>query len=126
MIWELKEHRDHRQQNRFGLTMQASFSWSSVNGEPQYGDGVTRDVGAHSVYIYARHMPIVGAAVAVNLSFPALDRDGTAPMLSGRGTVVRLDPAGSAASGFAVVVRFAVSQCERPSSSQRASLDQSP
>jgi len=121
MNWERIKKLDRRQQShRFGLAAPASFSWLSPDGEPHHGEGITRDIGAHGVYIYAHHRPITGTVVEVNVSFPSLDPGGVTLTLSGRGIVVRLDPAESDDLGFAAAVSFALPQCKRRLTAQRA------
>jgi hypothetical protein len=110
MIWERIEQLDRRQRShRFGLAAPASFSWLSPDGEQHHGEGITRDIGADGVYMYAHHTPIAGTVVEVNVSFPSLDAGGVMVRLSGRGTVVRLDLAERDTLGFAAAVKFAVS-----------------
>jgi hypothetical protein len=109
MNWEREKKLDRWQQShRFGLAVAASFSWLSPDAEPRQGEGITRDISAHGVFIYAHRLPIKGALVEVNVSFPSLDANGRMVRLSGRGIVVRLYPSERKASGFAAPVNFAV------------------
>ena len=109
MNWEQTKQLERRQRShRYDLAAPASFSWLSPDAEPRQGEGITRDISAHGVFIYAHRMPITGALVEVNVSFPSLDANGTMVRLTGKGTVVRLDPSEREPSGFAAAVNFAV------------------
>jgi hypothetical protein len=109
MIREPMKQLDRRQRShRYGLEAPASFSWLSPKGEPHQGQGITRDIGACGVFIYAHPAPITGTLVEVSVSFPAMDNNGALVRLTGIGTVVRLDPSEKEPSGFAAAVSFAV------------------
>jgi hypothetical protein len=115
MIWERIKLDRRQQSHRFGLAASASFWWLSPDGEPHHGEGITRDIGARGVYIYAHHTPITGTVVGVNVRFRSLDPGGVTLTLSGRGIVVRLDPAERDNLGFAAAVSFAVAPMQTTS-----------
>ncbi len=75
---------DQRVQNRFGIAMAIT-----IDGE----QGRTHDLSAQGVLLETQLRPLVGATVALGLSFPAAGRT---RQLGCRGRVVRVEPHGDA------------------------------
>lgn len=91
---------------RYAITASARFTWDGPDGKRHEGRGKTRDIGTFGVFIYAHPVPIPGAAIEVIVDMPSLAGGEVGVRLSGRGTVLRVDPADRAATGFAAQVVF--------------------
>ena len=86
---------DRRRQIRFGLRAHVFFAWTDRDGVTHKGEGFTRDISSHGVYIHAE-----GGApterdveIDINILLPSsLDTPRTLHM-SGRAKVTRVESA---------------------------------
>jgi hypothetical protein len=100
-----------RKANRYRLGALVFFYWATPNGPAQSGQGTTRDINSHGVYVQADKSPPVGALVQMDILLPKLAYAGPGMHLTGEGVVLRVDrsdPADPAAApaGFAASVQF--------------------
>lgn len=100
-----------RKAKRYRLSAPAVFEWASQGGDPHGGQGVTRDVNASGVYVFADALPPVGALVHLEILLPKLTGPGARICLTGEGVVFRVEPRGShgtetSKAGFAASVQF--------------------
>ena len=85
--------------------------WAPHDGEPQSGQGVTRDINAFAVYVLTNALPPAGALVQMEIVLPKLADTGPGMHLTGEGVVLRVDCRGTKANrttecGFAASVHF--------------------
>ena len=73
-----------RKAKRYRLSAPAVFEWASQGGDPHGGQGVTRDVNASGVYVFADALPPVGALVHLEILLPKLTGPGVADLLDWR------------------------------------------
>src|ERR1700733_14884994 len=62
-----------RKSNRYALRAPVLVEWAPQNGEPQSGQGVTRDINTFGVYIVTETLPPVGALVQMDILLPKLE-----------------------------------------------------
>ena len=77
-----------RKNNRYRLSAPVFFYWSTPNGPPQSGDGMTRDVDTTGAYINSSELPPVGALVQMDIMLPNLTGCGPGVHLTGEGVVL--------------------------------------
>ena len=100
-----------RKAKRYRLSAPALFLWAPHEGNPQSGQGMTRDINASGVYIQTEVLPPVGALVQLDILLPKLDDPGFGMSLAGEGVVLRVEPHGpksadAGEAGFAASVQF--------------------
>lgn len=100
-----------RKATRYRLSAPALFMWAPHDGEPQSGQGVTRDINTFGVYVLTNALPPAGALVQIEIVLPKLADTGPGMHLTGEGVVLRVDPRGTRANGntecgFAASVQF--------------------
>jgi len=93
------------------LSAPALFLWAPHEGEPQGGQGVTRDINASGVYVLTDQLPPVGALIQVEVLLPKMEDSSVGMSLAGEGVVLRVEPSGSQGAGtsergFAASVHF--------------------
>jgi hypothetical protein len=91
---------------RFPLSVPVEFSWLGPDRSWKAGHGTTRDVSIHGIFIFTYAVPIPGSTIEVSVQLPSLMTSGAQMKLVGSGTVLRVDPPDSQATGFAAEVRF--------------------
>lgn len=102
---------EQRKTKRYRLSARALFEWASHGGEPQGGQGVTRDINASGVYVVTDTLPPVGALIQLEVLLPKLADPGVGMSLAGEGVVLRVEPRRSRSTkisdaGFAASVHF--------------------
>jgi hypothetical protein len=100
-----------RRANRYRLIAPVFFYWAPQNGPAQSGQGTTRDLNSHGVYVQADEAPPVGALVQMDILLPKLAFSGSGMHLTGEGVVLRVEKqrsnSGAATEGgFAASVQF--------------------
>jgi hypothetical protein len=100
-----------RRARRYRLSAPALFLWAPHEGEPQGGQGVTRDINASGVYVLTDQLPPVGALIQVEVLLPKMEDSSVGMSLAGEGVVLRVEPSGSQGAGtsergFAASVHF--------------------
>jgi len=84
-----------RQNHRYRLAAQVSFSCKYANGDVKGGKGLTQDISKSGIFILAPAPPPLEAAVLLDVILPLPETTGT--KLRSHGHVVRIE-----AEGFAV------------------------
>lgn len=108
--------RESRQSHRYPLRNPVLFCWAPLVGQPQSGQGVTRDINDSGVYVLADSLPQVGALVQLEI-FPSKLPDARLGMhMIGDGVVIRVEPGDTTQGGFAASVHFYPEQSELVSS----------
>jgi hypothetical protein len=100
-----------RKAKRYQLNAPAHFLWAPQGGEPQSGEGVTRDINIFGVYVLTDALPPVGALVQMEIALPKLVDTGSGMHLHGEGVVRRAEPhsakgVGASEGAFAASVQF--------------------
>ncbi len=100
-----------RKAKRYQLSAPAFFMWAPQDGEPQSGQGVTRDINTFGVYVLTDAVPPVGARVQMEIVLPKLADTGSGMHLHGEGVVLRAEPhsakgVGTIGRGFAASLQF--------------------
>jgi hypothetical protein len=85
---------ERRRQIRFGLRATVHFSWIDRDGVVHKGDGFSRDISSHAVYVYAewRAQPQRDADIEVDILLHSFSEDERILHMSGRAKVVRVEP----------------------------------
>jgi hypothetical protein len=88
------ESLERRRQIRFGLRATVHFSWTDRDGVMHKGDGFSRDISSHGVYVYAewRAQPQRDADIEVDILLHSFSEDERVLHMSGRAKVVRVEP----------------------------------
>ncbi len=102
-----------RKAKRYLLNAPAHFIWAPKGGEPQSGQGVTRDINTFGVYIQTDALPLLDALVQLEIVFPKLADTGCGMHLHGEGVVLRTESrgsqgAGASDGGFAISTQFSL------------------
>jgi hypothetical protein len=95
-----------RKQNRYKLNAPVHFMWAPHDGEPQGGQGITRDINTFGVYVMTDALPSVGARVQMEIALPALRDAGSGMQLTCEGVVLRCDYDDATKRGFAASAQF--------------------
>ena len=95
-----------RKGTRYSLKKMALFSWALKAGEPQSGQGVTRDINDSGVYVLTDELPQVGSLVQLDILVPELPGSYLGMHLLGDGVVIRVEHHGATQGGFAASVHF--------------------
>jgi hypothetical protein len=95
-----------RKAKRYQLSSPALFMWAQPVGEPQSGQGVTRDINTSGVYVHTDAVPPVGARVQMEIVLPKLGDSSPGMHLQGEGMVLRCEDGDANKSGFAASVQF--------------------
>ena len=85
---------ERRRQIRFGLHAPVHFSWTDRNGVIHKGEGFSRDISSHGVYVYAewRTQPQRDADIDVDILLHSFSEDQVTLHMSGRAKVIRVEP----------------------------------
>ena len=73
-----------RKAKRYRLSAPALFVWAPQDGNPQSGQGVTRDINTFGVYVLTDALPPVGALVQMEVLLPKLTDPGVGMPLAWR------------------------------------------
>jgi hypothetical protein len=95
-----------RKAKRYQLSAPAIFLWAPLDGKPQSGLGITRDINTFGIYVQTDEMPAVGSLVQMEIVLPKLTENGPGMHLHGEGVVLRCDYLGIHHSGFAASAQF--------------------
>jgi hypothetical protein len=96
-----------RKGNRYRLNAPVQFLWSSQDGVPHSGQGVTRDINTTGVYVQVNVFPPAGSRIQMEILLPGLSNARHGMHLSGEGIVIRTEPRRPACEGgFAAEVQF--------------------
>jgi len=82
---------ERRNQIRFNLRAPVNFSWTDSAGAVHYGEGVTRDISSHGVYVRAEWRPPEEAHIHVDISLPSLLETNKTLVMTGKAKVVRVE-----------------------------------
>lgn len=88
---------------RYAVSADVLFSWEE-RGAYTKGEGVTRDMSTHGLFVYSSILPPESAPVRIEVVFPPLLERGMPVRIKVRGRVTRVEEelAGALQSGFAV------------------------
>lgn len=100
-----------RSANRYRLGAPVFFYWAPQTGPAQSGQGTTRDINSHGVYVQTDELPPAGVLVQMDILLPKLTFSRSGMHLTGEGVVLRVERQGSNDSGtpsggFAASVQF--------------------
>ena len=86
---------DRRRQIRFGLRAHVFFAWTDRDGVPHKGQGFTRDISSHGVYIHAEgRAPMErDTEIDINILLPSSFDTHRTLHMSGRAKVIRVEAA---------------------------------
>jgi hypothetical protein len=106
-----------RRNYRYLLSAPVFYYWSTPNGQPESGAGVTRDIHTTGAFINSMELPPVGARVQMDIMLTTVLGGGPGAHLTGEGVVLRVEPHNEKApstskSGFAVSMQFYVESSE--------------
>jgi hypothetical protein len=90
-----------RKAKRYQLNAPVSFMWAPLDGRPQTGRGMTRDINTFGIYISTDALPPVGARIQIEITLPKLLNPGPGMHLHGEGVVLRCERGTTARRGFA-------------------------
>jgi hypothetical protein len=91
---------------RFSISAPAVFQWKQEEGTSLEGNGVTRDISAHGIFVMAQAAPQASCEVEVSVALRPPVFRGANLHLRGVGSVVRVDSEGSEIVGFAAFITF--------------------
>lgn len=106
-VSEANGHRsvDRRVRSRYELTVPVTFLWKGVHGARYRGEGYTRDLSEHGIYVVTNTCPPLEANLRMELFLPPLKRRGAPVHMRGRAKIVRIESEPPAApQGFAAIV----------------------
>ena len=83
-----------RQNHRYRLTAQVSFTWEFTSGDIHEGKGLTRDISKSGIFVLTPAAPPLDAAVLLEVILPLPETPGT--KLRSHGHVIRIEPEGFA------------------------------
>ena len=89
---------DLRQNKRYQLKALVTFSWENSDGFYHYGEGQTRDISVHGVFVVTDKRLPLGSPLRLEVFLPALDDTSFGVCLRSGGKVIRAEE-----KGFAVV-----------------------
>ncbi|HLE36318.1 MAG TPA: PilZ domain-containing protein [Candidatus Acidoferrales bacterium] len=89
---------ERRQAVRFPLHLAVGFFWKDEQGVRRGGDGRSRDLSTHGVYVRSGVSPEVGANLDLSILLPKLPRSVRVLEMQAKGRVVRVE----GTLGFAV------------------------
>ena len=89
---------ERRQAVRFPLHLEVAYFWKDEHGARRGGDGRSRDLSTHGVYIRSGLVPELGATLDLSILLPKLPRSARVLEMQAKGRVVRSE----SALGFAV------------------------
>jgi hypothetical protein len=92
--WSGSESLERRRQIRFGLHAPVHFLWIDRDGVIHKGEGFSRDISSHGVYVYAEwHVqPQSDADIKIDISLHSFSETDRAVHMSGSAKVIRVEP----------------------------------
>ena len=116
---------ERRKGKRFHLRLAVLFSWRDAQGRLQSGEGWSRNIGSHGVYVMTNAAPPAGSLLEMNIFLPELGYRIRTAEIHAKGAVLRVDydPMGQAC-GFAainqsIVIREAIGFEKKTSAQHR-------
>ena len=96
---------------RYRLSAPVFFYWASQTGPAQSGQGTTRDINSHGVYVQTDELPPPGVLIQMDILLPKLTISGSGMHLTGEGVVLRVErhgsnDSGTSEGGFTASVQF--------------------
>lgn len=82
---------DRRLHSRYELTVPITFHWKGERGVRHRGQGYTRDVSKHGVFVLTNACPPPESELRIEVHLPPLKRCGAPVEMRGRGRVVRIE-----------------------------------
>jgi hypothetical protein len=88
------ESLERRRQIRFGLHAPVHFSWTDRDGVIHKGEGFSRDISSHGVYVYAEwHVqPQSDTAIEVDILLHSFSETVRTAHMSGSAKIIRVEP----------------------------------
>src|ERR1700733_14101357 len=85
---------ERRRQIRFALHAPVHYSWIDRDGVIHQGEGLSRDISSHGVYIYADWdvQPPSDADIQVDISLHSFSETERIVYMSGNAKVIRVEP----------------------------------
>jgi len=87
---------DQRNNKRYRLDAAVSFSWHA-DATDLFGEGNTRDISLHGVFVVTDREVPLGTAVQLKVSLPSLRVARSGIFLRGKGKIIRVEEKGFAA-----------------------------
>jgi PilZ domain-containing protein len=89
---------DQRQSKRYRLRASVTFSWEHSDGSTMRGEGYTRDISPHGVFVLTSDRLPSDAVVKLEVALPSLRGQRSGACLRTHGHVVRSEEVGFAAA----------------------------
>src|ERR1700719_334713 len=88
------ESLERRRQMRFAMRARVNFAWTDRDGVMHKGEGFSRDMSSHGVYVCAEWVaqPQRGLDIDIDVLLPAFSAANRALHVSGRAKVIRVEP----------------------------------
>jgi len=109
-----EETEERRKGKRFRLRLAVLFSWRDEQGRLQSGEGWSRDIGSHGVYVRTDTAPPIGTFLEMNIFLPELGYKIHTAEIHAKAQVARVNcervgqACGFAAINQSIVVREAI------------------
>lgn len=89
-----RESLERRRQIRFGLHVPVHFSWADRDGVTHTGEGFSRDISSHGVYVYADWdiQPQSDANIHVDILLHSFSETVRTVHMSGSAKIIRVEP----------------------------------
>ena len=96
---------ERRKHLRYQLDFPAIFSWESSQQSRLQGDGITRDIGPFSAFVFTPTCPPVESTIQIEVLLPPLTRAKATMRIKGEARVLRVEPRREkgVTGGFAVL-----------------------
>jgi hypothetical protein len=88
-----------RQNKRYQLSADVTFSWEGADGRKNYGEGHTRDISPIGVFVVTHDRLPLGTTVELEIVLPSLHERRSSVKLETHGKVIRAEEKGFAAIG---------------------------
>ena len=97
---------DQRRHRRYEMKVPARFLCPGAQRNPQWHNGMSRDVSQKGAFVVSSFCPAVGTVMRIEVLLPSPRRDSIPVHMCGQGKVVRVESCGEPAhlSGFGVEV----------------------
>lgn len=82
---------DRRNHSRYELAVPVTFQWKGDRGVRHRGEGYTRDVSKHGVFVLTNSCPPAESELRIEVHLPPLKRCGAPVQMRGRAQVVRIE-----------------------------------
>jgi hypothetical protein len=90
---------------RFRLRLAVAYSWKDETGVVNGGEGQSRDVSSHGIYVQSRLIPPLGAYIEMNVFLLQSGQSTLPAELHAEGRIVRIESGSSSSemAGFAAM-----------------------